>query len=66
MINWRFRGSLVFIPSDRLCSLNQEENNIFNKAKKKASLIMKLEALRKYIFFFFLVFEFQILVKCEL
>lgn len=64
VINWRFRGSLVFILSDRLCSLNQEENNIFNKAKK-ASLITKLGALRKYIYFFFLVFEFHILVKCE-
>ena len=58
VINWRFRGSLVFVPSDRLCSLNQEENNIFNKAKK-VSLITKLEALRKYIFFSFWYLNFR-------
>ena len=61
VINCRFGGGLVFIPSDRPYSLNQKENNIFNKAKKQ----VRLRNSRKYFFFFFF-FEFQILIKCEL
>lgn len=38
VINWRFGGGLVFIPSGRPYSLNQIENNIFNKAKKQVQL----------------------------
>ena len=53
VINWRFRGSLVFILSDRLCSLNQEENNIFNKAKKSKFDYEPGSLKEIYIFFLF-------------